>query len=198
MELELQTLLGVVTGVALSAACGFRVFVPMLVASIAVRSGAVGVADGFEWIGSWPAIACFGAATVFEIAGYYLPGVDHFLDVVASPAAVVAGTVLCASFITDVDPWLRWSLALVAGGGAAAAVQAATVATRAVSSFATFGLANPLVATGELASAWMISSAAVVVPLVALALLAACAIWLVVRRARSRPAQRAAQSLASA
>lgn len=184
MEHELQTVLGIVTGVALSAACGYRVFVPMLVASLAVRSGAIEVAQGFEWIGSWPALACFGAATVFEIAGYYLPGVDHFLDVVASPAAVVAGTVLCASFITDVDPWLRWSLALVAGGGAAAAVQAATVATRAMTSFATFGLGNPLVATGELASAGLISTSAVVVPLVALACVAALAIWFVVRRSR--------------
>ena len=116
MELDLQAFLGLLTGLGLSAACGFRVFVPMLVAAIAVRSGAVQVSADFAWIASTPAIVCFGAATAFEIAGYYLPGVDHFLDVIATPAAIVAGTLLTASFVTDMAPWLRWSVALIAPG----------------------------------------------------------------------------------
>lgn len=190
MELELQTFLGVLTGLGLSAACGFRVFVPMLVAAIAVRAGAIHVSADFAWIGSVPAIACFGAATVFEIAGYYLPGVDHFLDVIATPAAIVAGTLLTASFVTDIAPWMRWSFALIAGGGLAATVQLATVATRGVSMLTTFGLGNPVVATAELGAATFVSVAAAVVPILALLTVIALVAWLWSRRAaRARALQ---------
>jgi len=184
MELELQSLLGLVAGVALAAACGFRIFVPMLVASIAVHAGAIEVSPGFAWIGSMPALCCFAAATTLEIAGYYLPGVDHFLDVVATPAAVVAGTLLTASFVTGMEPWMRWSLALIAGGGAAAAVQGATVVLRSVSGLTTVGLANPLVATAELAGATGVSILAIVAPLLAMAVLVALVWWLWRRRTR--------------
>lgn len=175
---EFQTLLGVIAGVGLSAACGFRVFVPMLVAAIAIRSGALQAADGFQWLGSAPALIALSVATVLEIGAYYIPGLDHLLDTIATPAAVVAGTLVTASFVTDVEPWFRWTLAAIAGGGAAALVQAATVAARTVSGACTFGLANPLVATAELVGASMASVAAVLAPLLALALLLAAAAWL--------------------
>ena len=163
MQEHYEILLGLITGLGLAAACGFRVFVPLLVASIAIRAGAVEVAPGFAWIGSTPATIGFGFATLLEIGGYYLPGVDHFLDALATPAAVVAGTLVTAAFLTDVDPWLRWSLAAVAGGGIAGAVQAGTVLVRGASGITTMGLANPVVATAELAG----SSAAAVMTLIA-------------------------------
>lgn len=178
MEHELQAILGILTGLALSAACGFRVFVPLLVAAIAVRSGVVHVSSGFEWIGSTPAIACWASATALEIAGYYLPGVDHFLDVIATPAAVVAGTLLTASFITDMDPWFRWSLAAVAGGGIAAGVQATTVVTRAASGVLTFGLANPVVASVELLGGTVVSILAALAPVLALLVVGCLVAWL--------------------
>lgn len=168
MEQTLQVCLSLLTGLGLSAACGFRVFVPMLVASIAVRAGVIHVSPDFAWIGSVPALCCLGAATVLEIGGYFLPGVDHFLDVIATPAAVVAGTLLMASFVTDMEPWFRWSLALVAGGGIAAVVQVSTVATRAASGLLTFGLGNPLVAALELASAMFVAVLSALAPLLAL------------------------------
>ncbi len=133
-----------------------------------------------------------GAATVLEVLGYYVPGVDHFLDVVATPSAVVAGAILSTAFVTDIDPWLRWSLAAIVGGGVAGAVQVATVAARAVSGVTTFGLGNPLVATGELAGSTGFTVAAIVAPLVALALaivFVALAIWFWTRR-RGRARER--------
>ena len=182
---DLQSFLGVLAGIGLAAACGFRVFVPMLVAGIAVRSGVMEVADGFTWLGSTPALVALSVATVLEIVAYYVPGLDHLLDTVATPAAVVAGTLVAASFVTDVDPWFRWTLAAVAGGGAAAIVQTATVVTRTASGVTTFGLGNPLVATGELVGSTVASVLAVAVPVVAVVLLALLVVW-VVRRARRR------------
>ncbi len=145
-----KVLLSLVMGLGLSASCGFRVFVPLLIASIASRMGILHLGDGFQWMGSTPAIICFGAATVFEIAGYYIPFVDNILDTITTPASVVAGTLLTASAILpDIDPMLKWGLAIIVGGGSAGIIQAGTAMTRATSTVTTAGAANPVVATIE-------------------------------------------------
>src|ERR1043166_10324473 len=111
----MEPLLAICLGVGLSGACGFRVFVPLLVMSIASLSGHLTLAPGFQWIGTYPALVTFSAATIAEIAGYYIPWVDHLLDTIATPAAIVAGIVVTASCVTDVSPFLRWTLAAIAG-----------------------------------------------------------------------------------
>lgn len=165
------TLLGICVGVGLSAACGFRVFVPLLVMSLAALSGHLTLAPGFAWIGSYPALIAFAVATGVEIAGYYIPWVDHLLDTIATPAAIIAGTLITASLVTGMSPFLKWTLALIAGGGAAGLVQGTTVAARGASTFTTAGMANPAVATVELAGAAATSLLALVAPVLVLGLL---------------------------
>ncbi len=135
--MTMETLLAICAGLGLSAACGFRVFVPMLIMSIAVHAGHLHVSHGFSWIGSAPALVAFSLATALEVGGYYIPWLDHFLDTVSTPAAVVAGTIVTASMVTDVSPFLRWTLAVIAGGGLAGAVQGTTVLARIASTAAT-------------------------------------------------------------
>jgi hypothetical protein len=171
MNMEMETLLAVCAGLGLSAACGFRVFVPLLVMSIAVHSGHLEVASGFDWIGTTPALVTFAIATALEIGAYYVPWLDNFLDTVATPAAIVAGTIVTASMVTDVSPYMRWTLAAIAGGGLAAAVQGTTVVARAISTAATGGLGNPILATAELGGALGASVLVLIVPMVALAII---------------------------
>ena len=109
-----EIILAVGVGVSLSAACGFRIFVPMLAISIAARSGHLTLAGGFEWIGSWPAIVTFSVATALEIAAYYIPWLDNLLDTIATPAAAVAGIIVTAACVDGMSPLLKWSLAVVA------------------------------------------------------------------------------------
>src|SRR5215218_4671489 len=109
----MELLLSVCVGLGLSAACGFRVFVPLLVMSIAANSGHLHLAPSFDWIGSPGALATFGVATAMEIGAYYVPWLDHFLDTLATPTAVVAGTIVTASMVTDVSPFLKWTLAAI-------------------------------------------------------------------------------------
>ncbi len=92
MELALTVLVGV----GLAAACGFRVFVPLLGISLAAQTGHLELASGFGWIGSPVAAAAFGVATLLEVGAYLVPWVDNALDALASPAAVVAGTIAMA------------------------------------------------------------------------------------------------------
>lgn len=188
----METFLALLVGIGLAAAAGFRVFVPLLLAGLAQRFGLLPMAESFRWMGSTPALVGFGAATLVEIAGYYVPWVDHLLDTLASPAAVLAGIVLTAGVLTDVDPLLRWTLAVVAGGGTSTLFQGLTVGGRGVSTATTGGLANPLVSTGEAAASGLLSVLAILVPVAALGLLVLLAVFVARRtvwRRRRQPAQ---------
>lgn len=173
----MEMILGLIIGLGLSAACGFRVFVPLLGMSLAVLSGYMTVAAGFEWIGSWAALIAFATATVLEIGAYYSPWLDNLLDTLMSPAAVVAGTILTASMLGDSSPFLQWALAIIAGGGVAAIVQSGTVALRAGSTGTTGGLANMGISTIELGGSVLFTVLAILIPVVGIL----AVIWLCYR-----------------
>jgi hypothetical protein len=160
-------LLGVCLGLGLSAACGFRVFVPMFVMSVAAKAGYLDLAGQFGWMASWPAVIAFGVATVFETAAFYVPWVDNLLDTAATPSAVVAGIVATAACVVDADPLLQWSAAIIGGGGVAGTVQSSSVAVRAASTLTTGGLGNFAVSTAEGISAIVMSLVALLAPIVA-------------------------------
>ena len=114
-----ETLMSLAVGLGLSAACGFRVFVPLLVIGGAARAGTLALSPGFAWMGTTPALIAFGTATVLEILAYYVPLLDHLLDTLATPAAVIAGVAASAAVFVDLPPLVRGSVALVGGGAAA-------------------------------------------------------------------------------
>lgn len=163
----METLLSIFIGVGLSAACGFRVFIPLLVMSIATLSGHLALAPEFEWIGTYPALAAFAIGTVFEIAAYYIPWVDNLLDTIAIPAATVAGTIVMASAVSEMSPFLRWALAVIVGGGVAGTVQGFTSITRIASTATTGGVGNPVVATAEAGGSLVMSVLAIAIPVLA-------------------------------
>ncbi len=160
-------------GIGLSAACGFRIFVPLLVMSIAAKIGHLHLVSSFHWVQSDAALIAFSVATCLEIAGYYIPWFDHLLDVIAAPAAIVAGTIATASMVGDISPFLKWTLAIIAGGGAAGLVHATTAVVRGTSFVGTGGAANPVVSTFELIGSLFVSFLAIVAPFVAVAFLVA-------------------------
>ena len=164
----MDLLMGLMIGVGLSAACGFRVFVPILGMSIANLAGHLTLSSGFEWIGTWPTLIALATATILEIIAYYIPWVDNIMDTVATPAAVIAGTIVTASQLGDVSTLLKWSLAIVAGGGASSAIQASTVVARIASTGTTGGLGNFVVSSLELFSAILMTVLAIVLPVIGL------------------------------
>jgi len=188
----MDSLLALMLGVGLAAACGFRVFVPFFVVSLAASSGALTLADSFAWLGTPGARLVLGTASVLEVLAYYVPWIDNLLDAVATPAAVVAGTVLSAAVFTEMSPLLSWTLAIVAGGGAAGIVQVGTTALRATSTVTTAGFGNSVVSTGELVGAAGLSLLSIVLPLAGLLLAGALVLFVVRLRARTVERRRAA------
>lgn len=194
IDLSPETVTAVALGIGLAASAGFRVFVPMLVASIAAHVGVLPVQDGFGWLASWPAIVSFGTATVLEIVAYYVPFVDNLLDSITTPMAVGAGSLLMTSVLPIDGGLLKWSTGFIVGGGIAATVQGGSVLLRLLSSSLTGGTGNSAVTTGEHAAAFGTSILSLVIPVVVVcALLVAIVILIVFFRKRfvrpSRPLQ---------
>jgi hypothetical protein len=179
-----DSLLAVMVGIGLAASCGFRVFVPMLVVSVAANTGYLTLAESFHWLGTPAALVAFAMAALVESGAYYIPWLDNLLDTIASPLAVVAGVVLFAASVVDLDPLLRWSLAIIAGGGSAAIVQGGTVASRLASTTTTGGLANFVISTLETIAGVLFPVLSIAVPVLAFVLLvsAIAAMYYVGRR----------------
>jgi hypothetical protein len=180
-------------GLCLSAACGFRTFLPLLFVGLASRFGIFPLTEGYGWIASTAGLLVLLTATVTEIVAYFVPFVDNASDAIATPLAIGAGTLMMLTSIGDSAGVLPWALALVLGGGAAGVVQAATVKLRALSSGVTAGTGNAVVAGGELAGASTLSLIALLTPVIALVvslIFLAIVVRVLLKFRRARPAPR--------
>ncbi len=185
----METFLSVLTGIGVAAACGFRVFIPLLALGLAGRAQVIPLNDSFAMLASLPALLALGTAAVLEVVAYYVPWLDNALDVAAAPAAVVAGVLASAAAITDLPPVLAWGIALIGGGGAAGLLHGATSLLRLKSTAVTGGVANPVLSTGELVGALVTSALALLVPVVCAVLLVVVVAWVVRQRVQKRSQQ---------
>ena len=170
---EYDIVVSVALGVGLAAAVGFRVFLPFLVMGGAAYTGHLTLSDGLQWLATPTALAMLSVAAIAEILAYYMPGVDNLLDAIATPTALVAGTIAAAAVMTDLPPIVKWTTAVIAGGGAAGVTQSVTSLLRAKSTVFTGGLGNAAVSTSEAGGALLVSLLALLAPLAALALVVA-------------------------
>lgn len=190
-ETVMETILGLCIGVGLSAACGFRVFVPLLVMSIATMMGWFEPSKGFEWLAMPSVCLALAVATVCEVAAYYIPWVDNALDTVATPAAMIAGTLTTMAVTSgEMSQFAGWAAAIIVGGGTAGVVQMSTVAARGVSTATTGGLGNFVVATGEWIGAILLSVSALLVPAL-VAVVVVIAVILAIRWIRHKKQEQA-------
>lgn len=170
-------------GITLSAACGFRVFVPPLAMSLAAKYGHFPLSADFEWLGTTEAVIALAIATSIEIGSYYLPFIDNLLDLVKIPLAAGIGTIITAATLGHTDPVLQWTLAAIAGGGAAGVLGTLASLARLTSTGTTGGLGNFIIATIEAIGSISLSILGISFPLwtagilLILILFAAIQIW---------------------
>ena len=153
-----ETTLGILTGLGLAVACGFRAFVPPLILSIAAYTGNIELGEGFQWFGELPTMIAFSVASVGEIIITLIPGIVNVVDAIEAPLVFVAGTVLSASMVSDMDPLLQWGLAAIAGGGSAELLHIETGALRVATGD------NPLFSIAEDAGAVFVPILAILFP----------------------------------
>ena len=162
-----QVVMAVLMGFSLAATCGLRAFLPLLLIGIAAKAGLVDLASGFDWMGSWTALACFGAATVIEILADKIPAVDHVLDAAGVFVRPIAGAVAASSLINGMDPLMGLVVGIIVGGTIAGIVQMIKGSFRLLSTGATGGIANPVISAVEDVAAVVTGVAGILVPLLA-------------------------------
>lgn len=173
-------------GIGLSAAAGFRVLVPFLVMGIASHQGYLSLAPKMAWMGSETAILAFTVALVLEVLVYYIPVLSNLMDAIELPIAAMAGVILTAAVTGDMDPFLRWSLALIAGGTVAGGTEVLTSLARLAGTAAAGPFGTMTVSTTELASSTVLSILAVTVPFLVLVIVGIGLILLFRRRRRRK------------
>jgi hypothetical protein len=186
MNIDFQALSAVCLGIALSACCGFRVFIPLLAVSVAAFFDFLPLPADMQWLGSVTAIICFTVAAIAEISAYYIPFLDNILDIIATPLAIAAGSMLAfAVFPIPADNHLvRFVLGLLTGGVTAGVIQTGTSMLRLFTTKATTGAGNVLVASGENAAAVTITFLAFLMPVVMACILLLLTGWLAFRTIR--------------
>ncbi|GAA4384376.1 DUF4126 domain-containing protein [Hymenobacter koreensis] len=184
-------------GLALAACSGFRVFVPLLAASIAYRTGFLTPSEGFAWLASWTALGVLATATLAEMLAYYFPVVDNFLDSLTTPASFIAGTLLMTAALPGLDPVLRWGLGALVGGSTAGIIQTGTAVLRAGSTVATGGLGNPVLATAENVLAVVGTVLGLLLPLLVAGLAVVLVVYVLSRLRRWRERRRARTSVSA-
>lgn len=194
----MEALLSICLGLGLAAACGFRIFVPFLIMSIATRAGHLELSPAFAWVGSDAALWTLAGATALEVGAYFVPWLDNLLDSMAAPTAVVAGILAgAATMVQDTSPLVGWTLAVIGGGGLAAVIQTGTTVLRGASTMFTAGFGNPFVSGAEAGGAVGLSVLAIALPLLALLLVLTLVLVVGARTARALvPARASAPSLA--
>lgn len=165
-----ETILSIFLGIGLSASVGFRVFLPLFALSLAAYFNVWELNASWEWVGSTTAVITLGIATLVEIVAYYIPVVDNALDTIAIPLATIAGTAVMVSTVADLSPVITWALAIIAGGGTAAAVKSTASATRLGSTVSTAGFGNPVVSTIETGTSMVMSIVSIFLPILAIIL----------------------------
>ncbi len=175
-------------GISLSAACGLRVFMPLFALAVAARWGGLPVTDSLAWVQTDAALICLGSATLIELLGYYIPVVDHALDAIQTPLALVAGVLVMGGVLDAMPDYLQWGLGVIGGAGVSGVVKLTSNALRLASTATTGGLGNNILATSENVLASVGSVLALIVPVLALLGFVALALlaWGIVRRLRRR------------
>ena len=182
MELAISVFLGI----GLAAAVGFRIFLPFLLISAAAQMNLVQLSAGFEWLNTPAALVLFGTASLLELLAYYIPWFDNLLDAITAPAAIICGSLIMASTMVEIDPWIKWTLAIIAGGGTAGLIKGTSSTTRAMSTITTAGLGNSLIATLEVVGSIIMSVLSIFAPVLAVLVVAYLVFRILRKLTRSR------------
>lgn len=142
-------ILPVLLGVGLSAATGIRIFLPFFIISLCSYFDLLSFGDQFAWLDNPYVVIALGVATAVEIAGYYIPLVDHILDIIATPMAFIAGIISMSSALPDMPMYFDNLLSLIVGGGTAVSINGMMGLWRVKTTASLFGFANPAFSTIE-------------------------------------------------
>jgi hypothetical protein len=176
--LSLDLLQSIALGIALAACAGVRAWLPLFATGVAVRLGLLNLGESFGFIGSNTALLVFSFATLIEFLADKVPVVDHALDSISTVLKPIAGAVLAASVLWTVDdPLVALALGVMVGAPSALVPHAAKATVRGVLNPLTAGLTAPVLSLIEDVIAFGLVALAILLPLLAVALFIAFALF---------------------
>ena len=207
----------IISAAALGSSAGMRVFLPLLLLTLAANGylplGGLGIAElptSMAWLGTPYALAVAAVLYAIEQLAYFVPVVDHITDVVETFLAPLAGAIVAmAALVQPSVPETvnvlmpiaalatagvaevslgTWLTALAVGGIPALIMHGAMAIARAVLNLMT-GCLGTIASVFEDIGAVIVFILALVLPILALILLAGLAAFLVVKwmRRKRRP-----------
>ncbi len=183
-----EALSNIITSFGLSASAGLNAYLPLFIVALIARfTDLLHLNAPFNALTSGWVIAALAVLTVIEVLVDKIPAVDTINDVLQTLVRPAAGAILFAAssnVISDVHP----VLALICGILVAGTVHAVKATARPLVTATTAGTANPVVSTIEDITSAVISLLSILVPIVALMLIAV-GVWLILRswsRSRAR------------
>jgi len=136
-------------GIGLSAATGLRVFLPFFLISLALHYNILSFEQNFIWLDNPYVVIALGIAVIVEIGGYYIPIVDHTLDIIGAPLAFCAGVVSMSSMMPEMPAYVDSIISLIVGGGTALSINSFSGMMRIKTTASFFGMANSTYSTIE-------------------------------------------------
>ena len=184
----METLLSLATGLGLSTAAGFNAYVPLLITGVLARTTDLITLDApFDRLEEPVVLGVIAVIGLIDFIGDKLPAVDHVLHAIGFVVAPIVGAALALGVTSDTGA--TPVVVLVLGAVAAEATQGARSVARPVSTITTGGVGNPVLSLGEDGLSATLSFAAILVPLLAVVLVAGV-VALVVLAIRRRPGHR--------
>lgn len=172
----------ILMGIALAATAGLRVFMPFVFVGAMARYAHTAAPAMLSWTATDAGFLLLLVAMLLEILADKIPVVDNVLDAAASFLKPAAGFFLPVAMLYHFSPMSAWVLGIAAGAPLAFGVYATKAGTRAMSTAATVGTANPIISILEDVWAIAILVFTAIAPIVA-ALLVVLLVVLVVRAA---------------
>ena len=187
------------TALGLSSAPGLNAYIPMLVFGLLARfTSVITLPQAWQWLSDPILLGIVAVLLVIEIVADKVPAVDTINDAIQTVIRPTSGGLMFASGLnsatgengveqlTTSEAFRQPStwIALVVGFAVALGIHFFKSSSRPVWNASTVGLAAPVVSTGEDAVAAALSFSAVLVPVVALLLVAALVgliIWFFVK-----------------
>ncbi|MCC7267942.1 MAG: DUF4126 domain-containing protein [Caulobacteraceae bacterium] len=147
----MDLLLGICLALGLSAASGFRVFLPLLAIALADRFGFSGISLGpdFAWASSNMALTALIGATVLEFVADKIPVIDNAIDSVGVFIRPFIGAAVGYAAMQQADPALAPLVAIIASGITTTPISLMKATGRGISTATTAGLSSPVISLSE-------------------------------------------------
>lgn len=182
------------TGLGLASAAGLNAYVPLLLLAVLSRwTDLFALPAAWSWLSDPWVIGLLTVLLLVEVTADKVPGIDHVNDLLQTAVRPAAGGLVVGagtteqSFVSDLSAWVEsgaW-VPVAAGAALALVVHLAKSGGRAVVNATTGGLGAPVVSTGEDVLAVVLTLAALLLPVLVLALVAFM-VWRIWRRGRRR------------